>query len=1597
MDDAPDVSPASGLSTRSFLIGDIRGYSTFTRERGDEMAARLAMRFADLARDAVEARGGTVLQLRGDEALAVFDSAPQAVRAGLEFQDALREATSDDPELPLPVGIGIDCGEAVPVEDGYRGAAINLAARLCSKATAGQVLVTDHVADAARTLDGVVFESRGAAVLKGFDEPVALLEVVSTVAARVLPPQAAPSREPLPPELDDSVPLADRESELRWLRGTWRQARRGAGRVLFVSGPAGIGKTRLAAELAAFVDASGGRVRYAGSGGAGGAQTLAAIVEARSATEPSLYVVDDLNLYPDAIAALGDSVDAIESRPVLLLGLLRDAEQDPELARLVDGVNVRSDGHRRLGPLGLDDLADIARWYVGDVDELPAESMHRASGGVPARVHEVVGEWARNEAKRRLAAAAEWLASGKAKRAAELDFANNAIALKLGRIYGAPSEQTFDGSCPYKGLAAFEESDAASFYGRERMVGELSARTVGMGLLGVVGPSGGGKSSLVMAGLLPSLAAGLLPGSERWGHAILRPGEHPLEMLETALASHDPSERLVLVVDQFEEVFTTVGAEAERATFIDRLVELAGDSERCVVVLTIRADFTGHCAPYSGLAELLASNLVLVGPMTPDELRRAIELPARRVGLRVESALVDALVEEVEEAPGGLPLLSTALVELWGARDGRWLRLDAFERTGGIRGAVARLAEASFGRLQGEQREAARAILLRLVGQGDDNAVVRRRVPISEFDRTPAMESVLSTFTRDRLLTAADGTVEVAHEALIREWPRLRGWLEEDAQGREIRAHITQAARQWDERDQDHADLYRGTRLSITLDWAARHGRELNELERGFLSRSREASEQDAEKQRRTNRRLRGLLVGVAVFLVIALVAGGLALVQRTRARNAQTAAEAQSLRSDAERLGTLALAEPNLDRSFLLAVAGVQLQDLPETRGDLLTVLQKTPALFRLIPSRTEVTSLAVSPDGRLLASGNSAGAVTFVDLRTWESSGTPARLEGPVSQQALVFSPDGRTLAAATATGGNTANLYLIDVATRTSKRIGSWPSIPASAGPLRFTHMAFSPDGSRMAVAVATSTTPLPVPVGERLLLLEAATGRIVWERTYPLGNALNEAFVAFTPQGVLVTSAQNGETLLWDTSTGRVRRRLSFGGPFALSTDGHLAAVARNNANPADPSAQMAVLDLRTGRHHFLEDLPAKAWIVALRFTPDDTSVVGASFEGGLRVWDLASGKVVQTFTGGINLAITPDGSTVLSEGVAWDLSGTQGLGRTFRWRTPAETCNITPCFWINPQGSLMAEALSDGTVALVDLPTQRVVARLPARNGKKADAIAFSPDGRTLITGGINGNVTTWNVQTRSAVHTVRFPAPVWWVAVSPDGKLLAVQTKASDRSNSTVEVRDVASGRILYRHDVQNGKGGLEFSPDGRSLAALGCCQPDSTIAVWDARSGADRFSPSVGGHATSIAFSPDGRLLGAGTEDGNVVLWDAQSGEAVGSPIRVATATVDSIAFSPDGRLFVASSADQTATLWDLRSRKRLGNAFPVEQGSVPVARFAPNGDLVIDNLLDTAQWPTDLQSWVRFACRVAGRDMRPAEWTDLLPDRPYTHVCPQ
>ena len=449
------------------------------------------------------------------------------------------------------------------------------------------------------------------------------------------------------------------------------------------------------------------------------------------------------------------------------------------------------------------------------------------------------------------------------------------------------------------------------------------ARVAGGGLVGVVGPSGSGKSSLVRAGLVPALAAGVLPSSQEWVTVVMRPGEHPMQALNATLLPELPHDvaagltgtepllvqlghtadapHVLVVVDQAEELFTVCSDEAERAVFVDGLVAAAGDpGGRIDVVLTVRADYYGRFAGDQRLASAIAANQVLVGPMTAEEYRRAITRPAQRHGVTVEPELVDALVDEVTGQPGALPLLSTALLELWEARTDRTMTLASYQATGGLHAAVARLAESVYTGLDPDQQQAARRMFLRLTGPGAGDAVVKRRARLTDLATDQATSALVDLLARRRLLTIDDGAVEVAHEALLREWPRFTDWLEEDREGIRLRAHLADAAANWDTAGRDTGELYRGARLSATLDWTTAHTQDLNPVEQEFVTAS-------STEHQRQNRRLRGLLAGGAVLLVLALIAGVLAVRQANRADEKAAEAQQAAVSADARRVGARA------------------------------------------------------------------------------------------------------------------------------------------------------------------------------------------------------------------------------------------------------------------------------------------------------------------------------------------------------------------------------------------------------------------------------------------------------------------------------------------------------------------------------------------------------------------------------------------------------------------------------------------------------------------------------------------------------------------
>jgi WD40 repeat protein/class 3 adenylate cyclase len=1599
---------AAELVELTFLIADVRGYTAFTRQRGDAEAARLAKRFADVARDAVEARSGRVIELRGDEVLAVFKSPDQAVRAAVELQAACDEEVAADPTLPLLIGVGIDVGEAVPVEAGFRGAALNTAARLCSLATAGQVLVTSPVADRAGAISGVTFASAGNSELKGFDAPVELIEVIAEERPSVV--DGSTEAPALPIALELETPLVGREHELAWLRGVWRQARRGYGRVVFISGPPKSGKLRLAAEAAQFAHSGGATVSYAGAGGIAAALAQSALRGAIAEQKPTLVVLDDFDVTGEAVApTLSELVDAVETGPTLVVCLVQDPDASRAVARLIEGIDRRGDAHRRLGPLDASGVREIARLYAGaDVQEVPLESIERASGGVPGRVHEVMSDWAEREAARRLAAAAEYLATKRRERSVDLEFANNVIGLKLARLYAGEERpvETDAGECPYKGLASFGAEDAGLFFGRERLVGELAARTVGVGLLAVVGASGSGKSSVIAAGLLPSLKAGLLPGSERWRSVVMRPGEHPLAALDSlSISDQDVGERLVLVVDQFEELFTTCQDEEERSRFVERVVAIARDPERTVVVLALRADFSGECATYPELGELLAGNLVLVGPMSSDELRRAVELPARRVGIRVESSLAEALVAEIRDEPGGLPLLSTALVELWMARGDGWLKLEAHESQGGVRGAVARLADSSYDNLTDEERSAARRLFMRLVSTGEEGTLARRTVPLLELDlrRDPVLASVVGRLTDDRLLTAHDSAVEVAHEALLREWPRFQEWLTEDAQGRELREHLTQTAKRWAEADRDVAELYRGARLSATVDWAAGRQQELNELEREFLAESRAESERELARQRRTNRRLKGLLGGVGVLLLAALAAGLFALAQRADAQKKARIALGRQL-------GAEAVSQPRIDSSMLLARESLDLDRSLQTEGTLLATLLREPAVTGTftVPIEDRPQQVRVSPDGRAIAVSTNSNVMRFYDTDTHRQF----RAEPLISADYVYVPSTGLLFAAAPGDppaytlldpkSGRGVGKFIFSKLWQTTPSTPFEPAIVTADGRRAFVIWAvWNPDGSQGDTYAETWRIDRPGPshlVPLHTKGIVAATG---------------------TADGRLIVAA-NGAISTWNAAT--MRRISEVPGPRlspefvsgALSPDGRTLAYGLGDGT-------VHFFDVATG-HGVAGTGAHSAAVARMAFSPDSRTVVSAGDDALAILWDPATGAPIERLAGHAGRILWPDfsadGKTLYTPSLdgtilQYDLSGGRRFGSPFKLGGPgfrAQTLDAAPLLAVAPGGRSFAATVAQSSVTLFSTSTLRRITTISPAGSRTVGAGAWA--GKRFVLGGDRGLVQIWDVDGAE-------PKPVAAVrGLSNQGQVRSIATAAGGRVVAAVDGWDGPAttgggappregelaiwrdGRLIGRKPMNLHTYGnaVAVSRDGSTVAVA---TEDGRVLVVDARTGQAKRTihpqtPPVS--VTTVAFSPEGTLA-SGSWAGIVNLWDPKTGKGLGHPTLVAQAPVSAIAFSPDGERFATSGGSSGhAKVWVTSTLQQLGDDFPGGEGSWGNVAYTPDGRYLFSAYADGSayRWPATVDAWADQACRVAGRNFTSEEWQRFVAGRSYERVCP-
>jgi DNA-binding SARP family transcriptional activator/WD40 repeat protein len=1201
--------------------------------------------------------------------------------------------------------------------------------------------------------------------------------------------------------------------------------------------------------------------------------------------------------------------------------------------------------------------------------------------------------------------------------------------------------------CPFKGLAFFDRGDAEYFCGRERLVSDLIARLVESTLVGLLGPSGIGKSSLLRAGVLPALSGGVLPASAGWRQVLLRPGEHPCAELQRALggdrvtevlANLSHGQRIVVAVDQLEELFTMCETEQERAAFLDQLVAAACDPDRrALVVVSLRADFYGRLSSYPRFAGLLSASHVLVGPMDRDELARAIEQPAVRAGLGVERTLVDALVSDVAGEPGGLPLLSTTLLELWGARDGRSLRYASYRTSGGVRGAVARLAEAAYTQLDEAERRIARSVMLRLVS-GEEGALVRRRVPLDELQRVNGAGPVLAALTDARLLTVSDGELELSHEALVREWPRYRAWLEEDRVGRRLHAHLTTSAREWDAGDRDAGELYRGARLAGALDWSAKHDDLLNGLEREFLQTSRLQDERAAQRQRAQNRRLRSLLFGVGVLLVIAVIAGIVALVQRQSARDHARAATASARVALARQLGAEAVNQPRLDLAMLLARESVNLDRSPQTEGTLLATLQRNPTVIGTfaLPFNS-APQLTVSPDDRTLTVSrfNAYGYVTSArvgDVRFYDPRNR-ALQRAPLTDfgGALppVYSSDGSLLLYPTQAEPPT--IAVRDAHTMTLVR-------KLTMNPFEISRQ--TPDIGEARILVAPNQHT--VYCEHRIYNLLGQPGATYLDRwSLPSGRWLSTTridsgavlAVGLVDAGARLIVVDARSVSVFDARTLRLVSSVPITptpaapSAAAISPDGRTITVGTQ-------AGQVSFVDPSTGQAR--PGIGAHSTPVStLTYSPQGSAVVSTGDDNRVIVWDPQTATPDEVLTAPAaqvqNVAFSPAGTTLYTSSpggilLEWDLTGERGFGRRFALGPGSPCCGpvspLTPPLALSPDGATFAVRLGTSSVGLFSTHTLKRLASFTI-TGSAITALAWSPTGPELAVGGRSGLLQLWRVNdgtprlafVLTGLHPLikGVPEGVQAVTFSPNGQLVAATDNnetvespgAGFRAHYRVRLADLATWRASNGKPVTTPRelgtgptqyGALAFSRDGKLLAAS---VPDGSDQVLDVAKGQVRrtLHPVGADDTVSLAFAPNGTLA-TGTQGGIVQLWNPVTGDQARGAAVAAAGLVTSIAFDSTGQRFATTGGeDGTVKLWSTSSLQQEGAALNTDPGARTAAAFEPGGAglLVVDDHGNGFTWPTSLPAWEQRACAVAGRNLNAAEWSQFLAGHAYQKVC--
>jgi len=1128
------------------------------------------------------------------------------------------------------------------------------------------------------------------------------------------------------------------------------------------------------------------------------------------------------------------------------------------------------------------------------------------------------------------------------------------------------AEAPTPGEAPFKGLEFFDVEDSELFFGREMLTAKLLNRLQQEKFLSVIiGASGSGKSSLVRAGLVPAIKQGpalikgrkLSKGRENWQVHIMTPTAHPLEALAIELTrdsesvtaaatladdlSKDPrslhfffsrrahtsdSSHTLLLIDQFEELFTLCRDEFEREAFIDNLLttispslngpEASGEGN-ITLIITLRADFYAHLAQYPELRDMVALGQEYIGPMTTEELRSAIEEPARRGHWEFEPGLVDLILRDVGDEPGVLPLLSHALLETWKRRAGHMLTLKGYADAGGVHGAIAHTAENLYQSLSLSEQTIMRNILLRLTEFGEGTEDTRRRASFDELmthtREAAQIRAVLNRLAEARLVTLSEDTAEVAHEALIREWPQLREWLSQDREGIILHRHLTEASHEWELLERDADALYRGARLAQANEWSALNPNTLNAREKLFLDASnmqakREEQEREAGRQRELDlqrqraeeqKRAAEQLRHRAMLLTAALIIAGLLAIAAVMF--GQTATQEARLSTSRE-LAAASISNLDIDpeRSTLLALQAVSVEHTLEAEDALHKAILASHMRLNLQGHTDALTSVAVSPDGTRIATSSLDGTVKLWDAITGKEIKTLRAHSDAV--WSVSFSPNGSQLV--TASSDKTAKVWDIE---------SGKPLVTLSGHNESVSRAVFSPMINEARVATASddgSAKVWDLKTGRELLTLSGQSGWI--------------SGVAFSPDGSRIATAQgDGIAKVWDANSGEELLTLSGHTDnviaVAFSPDGTRLATAGFDGI-------VKVWDAMTGEDFLTLARHGDSSVSAVTFSMDGSLIATASSDNTAKIWSALTGRELFTLAGHTNfvtgVAFSPDGTwlaTASGDETAkvWDASPSheQFVFRPSPVLDRNVVSNAVSAVAISPDGTQLATVGNE--VLLWNMTTGKLLYSLTGHNAF-VHSVKFSPDGTHLATASDDGTAKVWELSSRREILTIPVgQAENIPVALSPDGERLA-----TIGDNNTAKVWDLANGEELFSLKghiapvVQ-----LAFSPDGKRLATAS----EDGVRVWDAVAGEELFVVNNDGAISAVAFSPNGtKLATGGQENGMTTLWDATTGKKLLS-LFGHTRAVYSVAFTPDGSRLASASGDGTVKLWDAASGKEL------------------------------------------------------------------------